>query len=311
MDNIYQPKVSGRLLISGSPLMVLPLLAVKIGLNEALVLQQIHYWISNELNKNIRDGRVWVYNTINEWRKQFPFWGLNTIIRAIESLESKKLIITGKYNKLARDRTKWYTIDYDSVECLDVGTFTQNETFHLPKMGKPIYPEWVNVLPETTTEISTNIKKNNKKSFDSEFDEFWAINPKPVDKEESKEVFNKLLSEDYENFKRIMDGRRAQNVIIQLEGTERKYIKGPASWLRKRKFNDEVPTKEQLHEENRRSVNKLANPTARTKTDRYHTINAGVRENAIRRIEAIEREEEALEREERRISEIIASSKNL
>ena len=33
------------LLISEPPLQVLPSLAVKIGLNEAIVLQQIHYWL--------------------------------------------------------------------------------------------------------------------------------------------------------------------------------------------------------------------------------------------------------------------------
>ena len=34
-----------RLLIKESPVMIIPSLAVKIGLNEAVVLQQIHYWL--------------------------------------------------------------------------------------------------------------------------------------------------------------------------------------------------------------------------------------------------------------------------
>lgn len=35
-----------RLLINEQPLLVLPSLACEIGLNEALMLQQIHYWMN-------------------------------------------------------------------------------------------------------------------------------------------------------------------------------------------------------------------------------------------------------------------------
>ena len=41
-----------RLLINENPLQVLPTLAVKIGLNEAMILQQMHYWLNAYHNKN-------------------------------------------------------------------------------------------------------------------------------------------------------------------------------------------------------------------------------------------------------------------
>lgn len=44
-----------KLLISESPLLVLPSLAETIGLNEAIVLQQIHFWTSKE--KHYKNGR--------------------------------------------------------------------------------------------------------------------------------------------------------------------------------------------------------------------------------------------------------------
>lgn len=78
-----------KLLISESPLQVLPTLAVKVGLNEALMLQQVHYWISNPMNKNVRDGRVWVYKAYAEWQQEFPFWSMRTIQRTMLSLEQK------------------------------------------------------------------------------------------------------------------------------------------------------------------------------------------------------------------------------
>ena len=246
----------GKLLISESPLQVLPSLAAKVGLNEALVLQQMHYWISNPLNKNFKNGRTWVYNTYDEWKKQFPFWCLNTIIRTISSLESKKLIISGAYNKLARDRTKWYAIDYNALMCLEIGTFTQNEQMHLPKMSRSIYPKWVDVLPETTTEISTDIKKINKKDFDIEFGEFWEQYPKKVDKHKAADVYKKLLAKDYGLHAIVISALCAQNEqrAIKTElGIWQPEPKGPAAWLNAERWDDEIKTREQLNEEHRPS----------------------------------------------------------
>ncbi len=309
---------SDKLLIPDHPLQVLPRLAVKIGLNEALILQQVHYWINNPLNQNVKDGRVWVYNTYDQWKEQFPFWCKNTIISTIYSLENQKLLISREFNKLKRNRTKWYTIDYEVINNLEIGS-AKIENTHLPKSGSPIYQNLVDpstkiqyihlpdsgrcTITETTSETTTEnnpsfSKKPIKKCFDAEFDEFWAINPKPVDKLESKEVFNRLLTEDYSNFQKIMDGRRAQNVVIELEATERKYIKGPAAWLRKKKFNDEVQTQEQLHAEHQRSISKITNqPRKLSKVDQQHSLNAELRESAAREVQNLNEERAAVARE--------------
>ena len=103
-----------KLLINEQPLVVLPSLAEKIGLNEAIMLQQIHFWITRKPHE--KDGRQWIYNTYAEWATQFPFWSESTIKRTIRSLEKKGLIITGNYNKVKIDKTKWYTIDYEKLE---------------------------------------------------------------------------------------------------------------------------------------------------------------------------------------------------
>ena len=105
-----------NLLIDEYPLIVIPSLAKKIGLNEAILLQQIHFWVGKQKHK--KDGRYWVYNTYDEWMKQFPFWSKSTIRRTITSLEKKKLLIVGNYNKLGIDNTKWYTIDYHVLQSM-------------------------------------------------------------------------------------------------------------------------------------------------------------------------------------------------
>lgn len=106
-----------KLLINEAPLMCLPSLAVKIGLNEALFIQQLHYWVDR--SKNIIDGRQWVYNTMADWSKQFPFWSQKTLSRTISNLEKQKLVVSGNYNQKGYDRTKWYTIDYGALERLE------------------------------------------------------------------------------------------------------------------------------------------------------------------------------------------------
>lgn len=102
-------------LIEEYPLIVLPTLAKLIGLNEAIILQQVHYWINNRHAK-LKKGKRWCYNSYSQWQEQFPFWSTQTIARAIKNLEEKKILISSNFNKLKMDKTKWYTIDYTSCQ---------------------------------------------------------------------------------------------------------------------------------------------------------------------------------------------------
>lgn len=103
-----------KLLINENPLLVLPSLAEKIGLNEAIVLQQVHFWISKKLH--YKEGRYWVYNTYDEWLEQFPFWSKSTMRRIFGRLIDRGLIITDNFNKMKIDQTKWYSINYENLQ---------------------------------------------------------------------------------------------------------------------------------------------------------------------------------------------------
>jgi len=128
-----------KLLINEHPLMVLPRLASKIGLNEALILQQLHYWL---LTSSVeKDNKRWVYNTYKDWQEQFPFWSISTIGRIFRSLEEKKLVVTKQFNVSGWDQTKWYTIDY------------QNDTLDSEE-----------TTPSTEPNENTLIKETNKKT---------------------------------------------------------------------------------------------------------------------------------------------------
>lgn len=114
----------GKILFDEQPLVVNRVLAKLIGLNEAIVLQQIHYWLQNNKSKksNFIDGRFWTYNSIQKWHEdEFNFWSYDTVKRAFAKLEDKKILISGNYNTEKRDKTKWYSIDYDLLELLVSG----------------------------------------------------------------------------------------------------------------------------------------------------------------------------------------------
>ncbi|MCM3079611.1 DnaD domain-containing protein [Brevibacillus invocatus] len=106
-------KIVNNFLLDEAPLVILPSLAVQIGLNEAIVIQQLHYWLQK--STNIRDRQKWVYNTYKEWQEQFPFWSEITVRRVLTGLENKGIIVTGNYNEMKADKTKWYTLDYEKL----------------------------------------------------------------------------------------------------------------------------------------------------------------------------------------------------
>ncbi|WP_242634662.1 helix-turn-helix domain-containing protein [Bacillus timonensis] len=103
-----------KLLLNESPLIILPTLASIIGRNEGVIIQQIHYWLLR--SKNIRQERKWVYFTYDELAKQISFISKSTIRRAISKLEKNGFLISGNFNKMKMDHTKWYTINYEKLD---------------------------------------------------------------------------------------------------------------------------------------------------------------------------------------------------
>ena len=134
-----------KILLDSPPLVIPVELANIIGLDESIVLQQIHYYtrINQKADKNHRDGHYWTYNSYPAWQKKFPFWSIRKIKRIFASLKKKKLIITGNYNKYKFDRTLWYRINYEKLDYLtanpQLSTSCQSDTImHSDKMAPPI-----------------------------------------------------------------------------------------------------------------------------------------------------------------------------
>lgn len=149
---------TNRPLLDDPPLLVLPRLAVLVGLNEAIVLQQVHYWLgrASQKGRNRLNGFTWVYNSYEEWQTNFPWWSVRTIRRTVISLEATGILVARQLN--GSDRRKWYRIDYDALDLLIAGR-------SCGQSGQVTGPEWpadpVNVAPsytETSPETSTEVR---------------------------------------------------------------------------------------------------------------------------------------------------------
>lgn len=164
-------------LFNSHPLVVDKELATILGLNEALVLQQVHYWLeTNKKNKrNFHEGRYWTYNTIDEWQEEFPFWSTSTVKRVFKKLRDMNLTLVDNFNIYQMDRTLWYTINYEELERLvenyikanekilpnpeeqNASSISSKQNSHDTQNGQMEKLNVTLAIPETSTEISTGI----------------------------------------------------------------------------------------------------------------------------------------------------------
>jgi len=107
------------LLFDDPPIAINPKLATILGVNEAIFLQQLHYWLRNKSQNadkyidSFKNGHWWVYNSLSEWLEQMPYLGSESSIkRIIQNLKENGLIIIERHNKQGFDKTNWYRINY-------------------------------------------------------------------------------------------------------------------------------------------------------------------------------------------------------
>lgn len=131
-------------------------IAEKYGINAAIILQNMYYWIEkNRANeKHFHDGYYWTYNSLKAFEELFPYMSNKQIRGALEKLEEEGIIVCGNYNNSTYDRTKWYAITEAGYELFEEGKCI------VPK-GQMDYPEKANGLSQKGEPIPNN-KPDNK-----------------------------------------------------------------------------------------------------------------------------------------------------
>ncbi|BAQ11131.1 hypothetical protein OXB_2660 [Bacillus sp. OxB-1] len=201
-----------NLLINESPLFVQPSLAKEMGLNEALVLQQLYF--RSLIASKQKDGFSWVYKTYEEWQEEFPFWSVDTIKRTIRRLEKKGYVIsTSAFNKMKTDKTKWYRIDYPNCSLPSVQPVPSNKAkrpageeqlapceegnLSLPitkELKRDLNKEYVGTRPDVVFEVIDYLNAKTGKEFRAK-------------SKSTRRMLNARLSEGYslEDFKAVID----------------------------------------------------------------------------------------------------------
>lgn len=199
-----------RLLIDEPPLQVLPSLAREIGLNEAIMLQQMHYWLIKSSHEF--EGVKWFYKTLEDWQTEFPFWSTMTIRRTLSNLEKQKVIRVGNFNKKKFDKTKWYTIEYQCVNrrCVQYEqTMCSDRTDGCVQFEQTYTREYT----ETTTENNVTEEKPLKVVWTEETKHIIDYLNKRTGKKYSvktkktAQLIHKLLDNGFivEDFERVID----------------------------------------------------------------------------------------------------------
>lgn len=180
------------------------------GVEEAVILKNIIFWLKKNKanNKHFKDERTWTYNSMAAFAAQFEYFTPKQIRRILDNLVKKGILVTGVYNKVKYDKTKWYAVENESILehenydfckwyeerkslCPNGQTSRPNRQNKTPKrakqnaqIGEPI-PDSL-TYNNTDVYLITNVIKGEEKIGDvaKEFETYGE--PEPLKKEKKK-----------------------------------------------------------------------------------------------------------------------------
>lgn len=85
--------------------------AKRCGVNAAILLSDIQYWCERSKGDpaHLREGRVWMWSSVRDFRERHPYLTARQIRYALEQLTAAEVVITAQYSDRALDRTIWYS----------------------------------------------------------------------------------------------------------------------------------------------------------------------------------------------------------
>lgn len=244
------------LLYDEPPLQVLPGLAQAIGLEEAIIVQQLHYLLRKPKNGRTVNGEKWIFNTYEQWQSMFPWWSLRTVRRIFEGLEKAGIIITTQPEGRI-SRRKYYRLNLAVVHRLKTGA-VQKHNPDVAKLDTSKGPEWPNgnrpkwPLPSTESTSKGTLKEaegsKGTASHDaavgfSEFPSTW----KPITGTKAQKLARiKLADKDYpseQEFESFVEGEQLDGITcyrsdLYLEMCDRKWHEWRPRAQKWRKIND-------------------------------------------------------------------------
>ena len=205
--------------------------AMRYGVEKAVVLSNIRFWLNNNKNKDLsavkHDGYYWMYNTAKDMSNVLPYFTQSKVQRLLKQLEDDGVLIVGNYNKVKYDRTKWYT--------LSEFTYDDNCITQTPELNNGN-----DVIEQPIQDSKTNTKTNNKidTCINIPFSDFWDKYDYCKGKKSDVEAKWIALSDE----ERTLTMESLDTYLLSTP--DKTYRKYPMSYLNTEAWNDEhnVPT---------------------------------------------------------------------
>lgn len=245
-----------------------PLLAKEVGIECAILLFNIEFWIEKNKanNKHFYEGRYWTYNSTKAFAELFPYMSEKVIYNSLQKLIEKGYLIKGNFNQNSFDRTSWYALADRKKDIPKMETpLSQNGNSILPngKMEVTKRENDINVT-DINTDINSNIntdresrvrdnltpsKEENNLSLSertrSAFKEFKAIYNKIRHLDDllycrAELAFNRFANSNITTPEAIIKALKAQVEVWELEISKDpekiKFVPRPENWIERMGF---------------------------------------------------------------------------
>lgn len=214
-----------NLLLSESPLVLLPSLAVALGSAEkAIICQQLYYLMQR--SEQVVDGKKWITLTVEKsnrcksWAEILPWVTGRSIKRYLEDLTSLGVIESKNLNQSTLDRTLSWSINTSKLEALGIGktdnascqnvtmgkneeTAEESRNSDNDKMDSSIVTKCHDINTESNKEDRINLNLDTKtnpplpphrgeRMSEEDFLIFWEAYPKKQDKKKAYKSFSRL-----------------------------------------------------------------------------------------------------------------------
>lgn len=187
-----------ELLLDERPLVIQPSLVQRLGIAEAAIVQQLHYWAQRATN--VHDGYRWVYKTYADWSDEI---GLSTkaIRGALDRLRRGGIVVGIESPIDSRDRTIWWRIDYEILD---------------PDPGSPSAPEG---SPSARGGSSrAGVPSSTETTSETTKVEEWARDPRESPPEDFPDQLRPHAREVYRVLKVVAEQHGARRVWPQAVG---------------------------------------------------------------------------------------------
>lgn len=86
--------------------------AVDVGVNAAVVLENIAFWVraNRKAGRHKHDGKHWTYGSTRHFAELFDYLSEKQVRGALDKLITCGYVETGNFNRSAYDRTRWFTL---------------------------------------------------------------------------------------------------------------------------------------------------------------------------------------------------------